>query len=228
MQKNKLTYIDNIPPSLELRVKAGDELHLELASFSSLGDIHIHAVVEKDAKLDACFADFSSDSGKVTVEVELNEEGAELAWNFASLAKGKEKKEFVPSVYHNAPYTKALMKNYGITRDESQLFFFGESVIPFGSVKASTRQEAKVIVFDPLCKGKASPVLKISENDVEASHGAALGKLNESHLFYLMSRGLNLEEAKRLVTLGYLKPIEDHFDEEDVRKRIDEAIEGGI
>lgn len=228
MQNNKLTYIDNIPSTLELRVNEGEKLHLEFASFSSLGNINIHAIVEKDGQLDASFADFSCDSGKVVVNVELNGEGAELTWNLASLAKAKEKKEFVPSVYHNAPHTKALMKNYGITRDESQLFFFGESVIPHGSVKTSTRQEAKVIVFDPLCKGKASPVLKISENDVEASHGAALGRLNESHLFYLMSRGLNLEEAKRLVTLGYLKPIEDHFDDENVRKRIDSAIEGGI
>ena len=46
-------------------------------------------------------------------------------------------------------------------------------------------------------------------------------------MFYLMSRGLDSKEARRLITLGYLKPIETYFDEAD-RSRIDEAIEGGI
>ncbi len=95
-------------------------------------------------------------------------------------------------------------------------------------MKSKTRQEAKIIVFDEKCRGKASPVLNISENDVEASHGAAVGKLNEMHLFYLMSRGLSKEEAKRLITLGYLKPIENRFEEDTIKERINQAIEGGI
>ena len=62
---------------------------------------------------------------------------------------------------------------------------------------------------------------------MSASHAAIVGKLNEDHMFYLMSRGLDSKEARRLITLGYLKPIETYFDEAD-RSRIDEAIEGGI
>jgi Fe-S cluster assembly protein SufD len=70
-------------------------------------------------------------------------------------------------------------------------------------------------------------VLNIDENEVKASHAATVGKLNESHLFYLMSRGLTKEEARRLVTLGYLKPIVSYF-EGDVKDEIDRAIEGGL
>ena len=228
MKRNSLSYTDNLPNSLDLTVKEGEHLHLELSTFSKLGNIKIHVSVFKNGYLDVAFADFSSDDGKVEVEIDLLEEGAEAIWNLASLAKGKEKKIFVPSVYHKAPHTKALVRSYGINRDESHLYFFGESVIPHGSIKTSTRQEAKIIVFDPNCVGKASPVLKISENDVEASHGAALGRLNDEHLFYLMSRGLSKENAKRLITLGYLKPIEDHFDDELIKEKIDKAIEGGI
>ncbi len=228
MEKNRISYIDKIPANINLMVKPNECLHLELASFLKLGDIQINIDVFKNATAEICFADFSHDSGEIKLSVNLLEEGAMMNWNLASLSMDQDVKAFSPSVYHKAPHTRSLVKNYGIARDASSLFFYGESSIKRGSVKSFTRQEAKIIVFDEKCKGKASPVLKISENDVMASHGAAVGRLNESHLFYLMSRGLTLEEAKRLITLGYLKPIEDYFEEETLRQRIDQAIEGGI
>ncbi len=228
MAVNKIRYIDDIPSKIELTVEKGDLLRLELATFEKLGDIDIKINVKQDGRAEIAFADFSTESGKVTASVDLLEEGASFLWNLASLSKDKCIKEFAPSVFHKAPHTEALVKNYGITRDSSSLFFFGDSSILHGSVKSKTRQEAKVIVFDEKCRGKASPVLNISENDVEASHGAAVGKLSEMHLFYLMSRGLSREEAKRLITLGYLKPIENEFEEETIKQRIDEAIEGGV
>ncbi len=228
MEKNKLSYIDNIPSKIDLVVEENERLHVEMASFYKLGEIQLNVDVKKNGSVEIGFADFSNESGTVRAKINLLEEGAKAMWNLASLAKNCEVKEFIPSVYHHAPHTTAFVKNYGISRDTSSLFFLGESSIFHGSVKSKTRQEAKIIVFDPKCKGKASPVLKISENDVEAGHGAAVGRLNENHLFYLMSRGLSREEAKRLITLGYLKPIENCFDNETVRLKIDQAIEGGI
>ena len=82
--------------------------------------------------------------------------------------------------------------------------------------------------FDKDGSGRASPILRIGDNDVLASHSASIGRLNEEHLFYLESRGLSHEEAKRLITLGYLKPIEDYFSDSNIKNRIDMAIEGGI
>lgn len=120
------------------------------------------------------------------------------------------------------------MSNYGICQDNSRLTFTGVSSIEKYAVKSNTRQEAKIIVFDQGADGKCSPVLKIDENDVIASHGATVGKLNDSHLFYLMSRGLSEEEAKRLITLGYLKPVVEYFSDEDLRKKILSCIEEGF
>ncbi len=228
MATNKFRYIDDIPEKIELTVKENDLLRLEIATFKNLGNIDIDINIERNGRAEIAFADFSSDSGKVTSSVKLLGEGASFRWDLASLAKGKSVKEFAPSVYHETSHTEAIVKNNGISRDASSLFFLGESSILHGSVKSKTRQEAKIIVFDEKCRGKASPVLNISENDVEASHGAAVGKLNEMHLFYLMSRGLSKEEAKRLITLGYLKPIENRFEEDTIKERINQAIEGGI
>lgn len=223
-----ITYIDDIPDGLVLDVKDDTSLLLLLASFGSLSDKKITVNVGRNSSFRGVFADFSSSSFNFSLNVNLNGEGGECEWRLASLSRGDNKKVFEPSVTHVAPRTQALMSNYGITRDSSYLTFAGVSAIPHGSVKTVTRQEAKIIVFDPQSGGRASPILRIADNNVDASHAASVGRLSEEHLFYLESRGVSLEEAKRLITLGYLKPIETYFDDDFIKARIDKAIEGGL
>jgi Fe-S cluster assembly protein SufD len=223
-----LIYIDDLPTSVSLEIKEGETLHLELASFKSFSKCNIEVNVQKNGHFDGAFADFSVGNCQFNLVVNLLGEGSTCLWKLASLANQKSNKIFEPSAYHFAPHTEAKMLNYGIARDEANLIFAGVSEIKKGAIKANTRQEAKIIVFDHLSRGRASPILKIGDNDVNASHSASIGRLNEDHLFYLESRGISLEEAKRLITLGYLKPIEDSFEDETIKKRIDEAIEGGL
>lgn len=94
-------------------------------------------------------------------------------------------------------------------------------------VRSETSQKEKIIVFDPEAVGQCSPILRIDENDVSASHSAIVGKLSDEHLFYMLSRGIDLETAKRLLTLGFLKPITAYFDEK-LSQRILDSIEGGL
>ena len=82
------------------------------------------------------------------------------------------------------------------------------------------------MVFDKASNAVAKPILQIDENDIEASHAAIVGKINDEHLFYLTSRGLTDAEAKELITFGYLKPILNGFDDENIKEEITELIEG--
>ena len=88
-----------------------------------------------------------------------------------------------------------------------------------------TRQNAKIMVFDRYSNAIAKPILKIDENEIEASHAASVGKISDDEMFYLTSRGLSEEMAKELITLGYLKPIVSEFKDDDVRESILKLIE---
>jgi Fe-S cluster assembly protein SufD len=226
--KKTAVYVDDIPSHLSLVVPEGETLSLEMASFKNSVEAEIEVDVAKNATFLGAFADFSSTTSRFSLSVHLQGEGAVCEWRLAALADGTLAKTYVTSVCHEAPASLAHMSNYGIARDASKLFFSGVSEIKKGAKKSVTRQDAKIIVFDPKCDGKASPILKIDENDVEASHAAVVGRLNEEHLFYLESRGLDEAKAKRLITLGYLKPIEDCFSDPSLKTRIDGAIEGGV
>jgi len=222
----ELTLVDTEIRDLDLEVKSGEALSLRLAAFSVFPNVKINVKVQENASFDGAFADFSQDSGTFKLNIELLGRHAKATWNGAVIcAEGK--KVFDTNLHHLSPVSEGVMENYGIVRDEGKLHFLGTSAIAKGAKGSSTRQSAKIIIFDERCDGRCAPILKIDENDVKASHAAIVGKLNDEHIFYLCSRGLSLEQAKRLITLGYLKPIEGYF-EGEMKTRIDQAIEGGI
>ena len=227
--EEQLVFLDNLPENYSLEVPAGESKTLRLVAFDHLpAKLHFVINVHRDALFRGAFIDFTDASTEFDLVVNLLEEGAQCDWHLAVLSRGTANQKFVTSVNHMAPHTEALMSNYGIAREHSHLVFSGTSAIQQGAKKSITRQEAKIIVFDANATGLASPILLIGENDVQASHAAIVGRLNEDHLFYLESRGVNEETAKRLIALGYLKPIERYFDDEKMVQKIDAVIEGGI
>lgn len=152
-------------------------------------------------------------------------DNANSEWHLASLGADNDKKVFNINFNHVAKNTKGVMSNYGVVEDESMMHFKGISHIKNGSIKSKTHQSAKIMVFDPKCHAKANPILKIDENDIEASHAAIVGKVNDEHMFYLCSRGISENDAKQLITLGYLKPITNYFEDEKYVQEIVDGIE---
>ena len=223
-----VTLVDDKSSSLKFDVPEGGSLSLDMASFKTFKNALIEVNVGRNGSFSGAFADFSKGSGKLALKVHLRGEGSSCEWRLSSLCRNDDIKIFDTSVFHDVPNTQATMSNYGIAMDESKLVFTGVSEILKGSRKTKTRQVAKIIVFDPKCDGKCSPVLKIGENEVMASHAAVVGRLNEDHLFYLQSRGISLDNAKKLITLGYLNPILNYFADESVKAKISKSIEEGI
>lgn len=199
-------------------------LYLSIFADNALENAKITANLGKNSKIVVYFADFSVENNKLDATINLNEEGATCEWHLASLSSNKDNKDIVVNIYHNHPSTFGRIDNYGVCKDEGKLQFSGISYILKGSHLSKSHQNAKIVVFDNECVAKAKPVLKIDENDIEASHAASVGKVSDEHIFYLTSRGLNLEEAKMLITLGYLKPILKGFNE-SIQGEIDALIE---
>lgn len=219
-------YLHNLKSESELNFELLENAVLYLSFFvdSTLENVKINANLGKNAKIVVYFADFSVQKNKLEATINLNDEGATCEWHLASLSSNKDNKDIVVNIYHNHPSTFGRIDNYGVCKDEGKLQFSGISYILKGCHQSKSHQNAKIVVFDNNCVAKAKPILKIDENDIEASHAASVGKVSDEHIFYLTSRGLNLEEAKMLITLGYLKPILKGFNE-SIQNEIDTLIE---
>ena len=208
---------------LDIEIEDNSTLNLRLLCWVKNEQFSINAKVGKNSHLIVTFADFSNSKFSLKTIVNLMEENAACDWHLASLGNSDSKKVFDISFNHEVGHTTAIMNNYGVARDNSHITFTGVNHIKEHASKSKTVQNAKIIVFDEKASGTASPILKIDENDVQASHAAVVGQLNNNHMFYLMSRGLTKKEAKSLITLGYLKPISDTFSNEN-KAKIEEAI----
>ncbi len=210
---------------LNICLKENAKLQLSFLAKHNFDKAEINVNLEKGASFVAYFADFSKDKEKLKVTINLNGEASSAYWHLASLSANNDNKEFNININHLSYQTSALSDNYGVCKDQSKLVFSGCSAILKGSHGSHTRQNSKIMVFDVNCDAIARPLLKIDEKDIEASHGAVVGRIPEEHLFYLTSRGLHESEAKRLITYGYLKPITRGFIDESVREEIISLIE---
>ena len=210
--------------NISFEVKDDAILHLSIYCTSTLKDAKITANLGKNSKIITYFADFTIEVNKLDTSINLNDENATCEWHLASLSSNKDNKDIAVSIYHNHPSTFGRIDNYGVCKDNGRLIFSGTSHILKGCHQSKSHQNAKIVVFDEGCIAKAKPVLKIDENDIEASHAATVGKVSDEHIFYLTSRGLNKDEAKMLITLGYLKPILKGFNE-SIQNEIDTLIE---
>ena len=226
-RENLDVLVNEISPNSSLNINIDKNAHLNIAFLNknNANNVKITAKVRQNAKISLYFADFSSGENKVNVTLDLLEEGASADWHLSSLASEKDNKEFSIFVNHLAPQTFATSDNYGVCKDEGKLVFSGTSYINKGCVKSDTRQNAKIMVFDKDSIAIAKPILKIDENDLVAAHSAVVGKINDEHLFYLTSRGLNEKEAKELIIYGYLKPIVKGFVDDKDKVEISSLIE---
>ncbi len=227
--KEHFLYLSNLikENKIEINVLEDGILHLSILADTPINQLDLTVNLAKNTQLIVYFADFSYEVNNSNVVINLNEENSNVVWHLASLASKNDKKNISVSALHNSPSTFARVDNYGVSKDNSKLVFAGTSHILNGMIHSKTHQNAKIMVFDPNSDAVAKPILKIDENDIEASHAAAVGKISDDQIFYLTSRGLTLEDARMLITLGYLKPIFKGFDEKKV-ERIDSIIEGRL
>lgn len=221
-------FFDNVTDVLELNININRDSNVTLSFVAEeeMKNSNININVKNNATLSGYFADFSNKTLDLHCKVNLLEEGATCTYKIASLVAGDDNKVVDVSIDHISPRTYGKFDCYGICKDSGKILVSGTSHVFKGSVKSNAQQNCKIMVFDEASNAVAKPILKIDENDLVASHGAVIGKINDEHLFYLTSRGLSEDTAKELITLGYLKPILEGFKEESVKEHISSLIEG--
>lgn len=137
----------------------------------------------------------------------LQEEYASATTKTVAITSHHQEASFTQLVEHQAKDTEGYIENYGVANNSSTLVFEGIGKINKDMKRSVARQSNKGIVLGENSRLDANPLLLIDEYDVVASHGAAIGKIDDEQLYYLMSRGLSLKVAERLIISGFLSPV---------------------
>lgn len=201
--------------NIELFVCHSSTAKINIIADDKETNLTIRAMVFDDSKLDINVVDFAKENHKISANLVLFGKNAECKWNLSCLTSDKDYKKYNVSFNHIGEGSVSVMNNYGVAAGASTLLFDGVSHIEKMAEKSNASQTAKIIIYDDGCKAMANPILKIDNNNISANHAAAVGTLNEDHVFYLLSRGIDIKNARKLITLGYLTNIFTEFSDED-------------
>lgn len=179
--------------------------------------------LEDNATFDLTIVDIAPSDMDVDISV-LMEENSTCNIQVATLNVASFNKRYTVNVDHKEGKTYSRTKMAGINASDGKLELLGSSLIRNGAKRADSRQEGKITNLNKKAKSNVSPSLLIKENDVNASHGAALGAYDERQLFYLMSRGLSMQESKKLITYGSLLPIIETLEDEKLQEKVKSAL----
>ncbi|KKK60537.1 hypothetical protein LCGC14_3023380, partial [marine sediment metagenome] len=110
-------------------------------------------------------------------------------------------------VYHLAPNTSSNIVSKSICMDGGIIAYRGLVKIKRGCKNSKSSVRCDGLMLDNESIATTFPSMEIEENDVEVAHEAAVGKVGEDQLFYLMSRGLSEMEATKMIVSGFIEPL---------------------
>ena len=183
-----------------------------------LGETVLPPVVRLEAgeKRSAAFVVPRGVSGSFEVVYELAGEGAELDLTGVYACCGEQKVDFRITVRHLCAGCVSHQLFKGLAEDEARVKFEGLVYVAAGAGKTEALQENHSLLLSENAFVQSSPQLEIYADDVVCSHGATVGSLDENEQFYMRSRGISLEEARRLQILSFLSPVLEGLPEKKI------------
>jgi Fe-S cluster assembly protein SufD len=183
------------------------------------------AEVARDGALDWVALGFGSSRGKVRMETKLAGPGAGGRVTGAYASHGRQHVDFDTTQEHAAPHTTSDLAFRGVLQGRSEAVWRGNIIVDPGAQQTDAFQESRNLLLSKRAHADAIPGLEIQANDVRCTHAAAIAQIDPEQLFYLRSRGLRDEAAKRLVIEGFLAALVERFEEGPVRDVLGGALE---
>ena len=161
---------------------------------------------------------------KNEINCNLNGKYASAFVNGIFILNEKKHHEIKTNINHLVENTKSYQLIKGVLEDTSKAVYQGKIFVESKAQKTDGYQLSKAILLNENTEFNAKPELEIYADDVKCSHGSASGSLNEDSIFYLMSRGLNYKEAKKLLINGFLLDVVEKITDNEIKNLIKNIV----
>ena len=173
---------------------------LGAADFGFLG---VFARQESESRLRMHSVALGGLLARVEIEARLADERAELELDGLYLGRGAQHQDHHTTIDHAAPRTTSRELFKGILDGRAHGVFHGRVHVRPDAQKIDASQTNRTLLLSDGAVIDAKPQLEIYADDVKCSHGASVGQLDPDQIFYLRSRGLELERARALLTFAF-------------------------
>ena len=163
--------------------------------------------LEAGEQLRMTFVALPGTTARLALEVEIAGPGCDVDIAGAYVCSGSDDLRMNLLVRHGVGGSTSRQLFKGLADGEARVEFDGLIYIAPGAQKTEAHQESHSILLSPSAKVEARPQLEIYADDVICSHGCTSGFLNAEEEFYMRSRGIPEEVARRLQKLAFLAPV---------------------
>ena len=161
---------------------------------------------------------------KIEINMNLEKENS-TCYILSGLSLGKdEHQEIKTRINHLAPNCKSYQKIKNVLENDSTGVYQGKIFVKDIAQKTDAYQLSKALILDDQAEFNAKPELEIYADDVKCSHGSTSGSIDEEAIHYLMTRGIKLPIAKKLLINGFLNEIFEHIQEEKLKTFLEKSI----
>ena len=196
----EINFKEDTKLNFNINIENNVKLDLNIFTNGKLGKIQYNYVLGENSLCN--INKFQNiDSIKEMIIVNLNGINADFEYNFKTIASNKETYDY--HIFHNYNKTISNIKNNGVCINDGNIIYQVSSFVPKEITGCIVNQNNRIInLTNNKCEIK--PNLYIDSFDIEASHSALIGKFSDEEMFYIQSRGIDYNNALKLLITGFL------------------------
>lgn len=229
--KGSATHADNI----HFHVGDGASLTVVVDADWENDSVHLsnhQAVVGRDARLHHSVATFGGQVVRIVPRVRYEAQGGDVEMLGVYFADDGQYFEHRLLVDHSEPNCKSNVLYKGAlqgdpeTRTEARTCWVGDVLIRSTAHNTNTYEANRNLVLSQGARADAIPNLEIETGDIPgAGHAATVGRFDDMHVFYLMSRGIPKKEARRLIVHGFFADVIRQIPVDSLREELEARVE---
>lgn len=208
---------------------AGENAHLEFVKFQdeAADAFHIaafHGEFGRASHVNVHSFALGAKLSRNNIRTKLAGEGLECILNGLYLTRGEQLADHHMIVEHAQPHCASHEYFNGILDDKSKGVFHGRILVRPIAQKTDAKQTNKNLLLSDDASANTKPQLEIYADDVKCTHGATIGQLNDESIFYLRSRGIGPETARRMLIHAFAGEIIERIQHEPAREELDKLV----
>ena len=210
-------------------IAAGDNATLEHVKFQDEADdaFHLATIAGQLGRVSHVsvhsFA-LGAKLSRTNIRANLAGEGLECILNGLYLTRGEQLADHHMIVEHAQPHCASHEYFNGILDDKSRGVFHGRILVRKIAQKTDAKQTNKNLLLSDNATADTKPQLEIYADDVKCTHGATIGQLNDESIFYLRSRGIGADNARRMLIHAFAGEIIARVKHDAVREELDKLV----
>jgi len=183
--------------------------------------------IEAEQKRDSHYQSFSFSTGaslaRTNVYTTLHGEGSGATLNGLYMLDGEQHCDHQTRIEHAQPNTFSRELYKGVLDGASHGVFNGKVYVHPIAQKTDGKQTNNVLLLSERAQVDTKPQLEIFADDVKCTHGATVGRIDQTALFYMKSRGINSDLARRLLTYAFAAEVLETIEVDVVKTRLERA-----